>query len=227
MVDVAKDWVRTNAERYGDDLALENVETGDRHTWRRARRAGRRGSPASLRDRCGVGVGDRVLLLAEGDTRTFEVQFACMRLGAILVPLNWRLAVPELVELAADVEPAVVILDEVWHDTGLKIAEATGVRHAAGVALPGRTVEDYEAAIAAATPAEPRTDLSDRAAHPHPAHVRHHGTPQGRDHHRQDAELAGAQHRGPRSAGGPGTKLLNPMPLFHAGGLTTIAHARS
>ena len=56
----------------------------------------------------GVGVGDRVLLLAEGDTRTFEVQFACMRLGAIMVPLNWRLALPELVDLALDAEPSIV-----------------------------------------------------------------------------------------------------------------------
>ncbi|GAA1268886.1 long-chain fatty acid--CoA ligase [Pseudonocardia aurantiaca] len=223
MADAAKDWVRTNAGRYGDDLALENAETGERHTWRQLdQRAG--ALAGHLRDRYGVGVGDRVLLLAEGDTRTFEVQFACMRLGAILVPLNWRLAVPELVELAADVEPAVAILDGVWHDTGLKIAEATGVRHLLGWRCPGdsQDVEDYEAAIATATPAEPRTDLSVEL----PTHILHTSGTTGRPKGAITTVKTLSWHAlnlAGRVNGGPGTKLLNPMPLFHAGGLTTIA----
>ena len=40
--------------------------------------------------------GDRVAVLSMNDTDVFELQFACRRLGAIFLPLNWRLAVPEL-----------------------------------------------------------------------------------------------------------------------------------
>ncbi len=43
----------------------------------------------------GVRRGDRVVaVLSMNDTDVFELQFACRRLGAIFLPLNWRLAVP-------------------------------------------------------------------------------------------------------------------------------------
>ena len=43
-----------------------------------------------------VKAGDRVAVFAPNTIETFEVQFAAWRLGAVFVPLNWRLAVPEL-----------------------------------------------------------------------------------------------------------------------------------
>ena len=68
VTDTAKDWVRSNAVRFGDAAALENAETGELLSWRQV--DGRVGALAGyLRDQCGVGIGDRVLLLAEGDTR--------------------------------------------------------------------------------------------------------------------------------------------------------------
>ena len=48
------------------------------------------GALASL----GVTTGDRVAVLAQNHPAILELLFACARLGAILVPLNWRLAVP-------------------------------------------------------------------------------------------------------------------------------------
>lgn len=44
----------------------------------------------------GVSKGDRVAVIAGNRTEVAELFFACTRLGAALVPLNWRLAVPEL-----------------------------------------------------------------------------------------------------------------------------------
>jgi fatty-acyl-CoA synthase len=219
-VDCAKDCVRANADRFSNALALENAETGERLTWRQL--DGRVGALAGhLRHRCGVGVGDRVLLLAEGDTRTFEVQFACIRLGAILVPLNWRLALPELIELAADVEPAVVIADGVWQDAALKIAEAAAVTHRLGWRATAE-VEDYESALAQAAPVQPSTSLSMEL----PTHILHTSGTTGRPKGAittvktlswQTLNIALEYQLG------PGAKQLNPMPLFHAGGLTTIA----
>ena len=219
-MDCAKDSVRTNAGRFSNAVALENAETGERLTWRQldARVAALAGH---LRQRCGVGTGDRVLLLAEGDTRTFEVQFACMRLGAILVPLNWRLALPELIELATDVEPAVVIVDGVWQDAGLKIGEAAGTHIAsAGAAQQGSTTTrppSRRPRPCSRAPACrwscPRTSCIRRA-------------PPGGPRARSPRSRRSAGRRSTSSSEcllGPGAKQLNPMPLFHAGGLTTIA----
>jgi fatty-acyl-CoA synthase len=221
VVDAAKDWVRSNAVRFGDALALENAETGERLTWREL--DGRVGALAGFfRDGCGVQVGDRVLLLAEGDTRTFEVQFACIRLGAILVPLNWRLALPELLELAGDVEPTVVVTDGTWQEAAIKIAEATGAGHRVGWrCTAGDGITGYEDALAAARPAQPRTDLPMDL----PTHILHTSGTTGRPKGAVTTvktlswQTLNIADRLP----GLGSKLLNPMPLFHAGGLTAIA----
>jgi fatty-acyl-CoA synthase len=221
VTDTAKDWVRSNAVRLGDAVALENAETGERLSWRQLDE--RVGALAGhLRDACGVGIGDRVLLLAEGDSRTFEVQFACIRLGAILVPLNWRLALPELLELAAEVRPAVVITDGVWQETALKIAETVRAGHRLGWRCSSAAeFADYETALAAAAPAQPRTDLPMDL----PTHILHTSGTTGRPKGAVTTvktlswqTLNIAEYRL-----GPGAKQLNPMPLFHAGGLTTIA----
>ena len=221
MGDVAKDWVRANADRFADAPALENIETGERYTWRQADL--RVGALAGvLRDRFGVGVGDRVLLIAEGDTRTFEVQFACIRLGAIMVPLNWRLALPELVELARDVEPTLLICDDVWHPTIAEIAAKLGTEAVLGWRCPPGSAVDYDDALAAAVPAQPRTDLSMEL----PTHILHTsgttGSPKGAITTVKTLSWQTLNTAAEALMTGPGVMQLNPMPLFHAGGLTTV-----
>jgi long-chain acyl-CoA synthetase len=44
----------------------------------------------------GVDVGDRVLYLAQDTIAAYELLFGCARIGAILVPVNWRLAAAEI-----------------------------------------------------------------------------------------------------------------------------------
>ena len=74
-----------------------------------------------LRDKLSVTRGDRVAVLALNTTDTLEVQFACGRLGAVFLPLNTRLTVPELQFIVGDSSPKVMI-----HDTDLAevVAEA-------------------------------------------------------------------------------------------------------
>ena len=59
----------------------------------------------------GVGQGDRVAVLALNHPRTLALLFACARIGAMLVPLNWRLAGPELQWIIDDAAPAVLFVD--------------------------------------------------------------------------------------------------------------------
>jgi fatty-acyl-CoA synthase len=219
-VDVSTDWVRVNSRRFGNSPALRNIETGERYSW--AELDERVGRLAGVFSGLGIGVGDRVLLLAEGDTRTFEVQFACMRLGAIMVPLNWRLALPELVELAIDAEPSIVIHDDVWRDSAVEIAAAVG----APVALNWRCddpVTDYEKVLADATPVEPRDDLPLDL----PTHILHTsgttGTPKGAFTTAKSMIWQTFNTAADAGMTGPGCVHLNPMPLFHAGGLTTVS----
>jgi acyl-CoA synthetase (AMP-forming)/AMP-acid ligase II len=57
----------------------------------------------------GVGRGDRVAYLDQNATEFWETMFAAAKLGAVLTPLNFRLAAPELTGILKDAEPAVLI----------------------------------------------------------------------------------------------------------------------
>jgi len=49
--------------------------------------------------------GDRVAVLCRNRSEFFELLFACARLGAVLVPLNWRMPAAELAPLFDDAKP--------------------------------------------------------------------------------------------------------------------------
>lgn len=57
----------------------------------------------------GVQPGDRVAVLAANAIELLVMFGGCLRTGAILVPLNWRLAAPELSRVIADAEPRLLI----------------------------------------------------------------------------------------------------------------------
>lgn len=56
----------------------------------------------------GVRKGDRVALLSPNDISHFDLLFACGRLGAIFVPLNWRLSPVELNYILEDCTPKLI-----------------------------------------------------------------------------------------------------------------------
>jgi fatty-acyl-CoA synthase len=60
---------------------------------------------AILVDRLDVKPGDRVAVLSLNSPMTLALLFACARIGAIISPLNWRLAGPEHNRMIADCTP--------------------------------------------------------------------------------------------------------------------------
>ncbi|MCX5804567.1 MAG: long-chain fatty acid--CoA ligase [Proteobacteria bacterium] len=59
----------------------------------------------------GIKKSDRVALLMRNSRQYIEIFFALSRVGAILVPLNWRLALPELTLIVQDSGADIVIFD--------------------------------------------------------------------------------------------------------------------
>ena len=104
------DWLARRASYTPHRLALVDVDRADQLSWRALHRQAH-GAAADLRTR-GIGVGDRVAVLASNRLETIVLFFACARIGAILVPLNWRLALPELAAVVADAEPAVLFAEQ-------------------------------------------------------------------------------------------------------------------
>jgi acyl-CoA synthetase (AMP-forming)/AMP-acid ligase II len=69
----------------------------------------------------GVGAQDRVAFLGANSARYFELLFAAAKLGAALLPLNWRLAPPELLAILEDATPAVVVADRAHAEVAVAV----------------------------------------------------------------------------------------------------------
>src|SRR5712692_3708084 len=62
----------------------------------------------------GVQRGDRVAVLMLNCHRYLELYYACARMGAVIVPLNIRLARPEIVFILNDSETKVLVVDKTF-----------------------------------------------------------------------------------------------------------------
>lgn len=115
------EWLARRAELTPAKIGLVDGETGARYTWQtldlRARSLA-----TVLRERYGVAQGDRVAVLALNAPEYLDAFYACALLGAILVPLNWRLTAVELAALLDDSAPKVVLADERYADTARNVA---------------------------------------------------------------------------------------------------------
>lgn len=111
----------------------------------------------------GVGPGDRVALLATNDREFFALLFGCLRRGAVLAPLNWRLAPAELDDLLALARPRVLL-----HDGGYA-ATAAGLRRPPGCAMAPAVPGPARQARGSACRTHQSRELAELADPEHPA----------------------------------------------------------
>jgi fatty-acyl-CoA synthase len=147
---LATDVVHYHSRRRPDHPALEDLATGEVTTWR-AFEGQVAGLAGALADDLGVGTGDRVAVIGNNHPWMLALQFACIRLGAIFVPLNYRLAVPELAFMCTDSEPVALIHDATWAAVAHQIVDAADVPRLASWSVAD-TPYDIVAGAAAATP---------------------------------------------------------------------------
>ncbi|KRD07993.1 long-chain fatty acid--CoA ligase [Mycobacterium sp. Root265] len=116
---------------------------------------------AGALQRRGVGPGDRVLILMLNRTEFIESFLAANRLGAIAVPVNFRMTPPEIAFLVSDCAAAVVITEQVLAPvaTAVRALDAT----LSTVIVAGGGTEDdvlgYDDLLAEAGPAPAPADI--------------------------------------------------------------------
>ena len=117
-------WVTRRAQLDGDRVAL--LDGGREQTFgefdRRSTRVGR-----ALLD-LGVRRGDRVAVLALNSAAFMETVFGCAKLGAIVVPVNYRLAPPEVGYILADSGADVLVCHRSLAELGRRARRQPGVR---------------------------------------------------------------------------------------------------
>jgi len=207
------DWIAHFGRRTPDKTAVVDLGSGRHFSYAhfdaRISRLARH-----LRDKLRVTRGDRVAVLALNTTDTLEVQFACGRLGAVFLPLNTRLTVPELEYIVGDAAPKVMIHDSDLAETGRAVAALCKVESSLLLGPDG----SYEAAIATALPLDISEDVtlddistimytSGTTGRPKGAIITHGMT------------FWNCVNLGGPACIMPGSVLLTVLPLFHTGGL--------
>jgi fatty-acyl-CoA synthase len=207
------DWIAHFARRTPDKPAVVDLASDRRFSYaqfdaRISRLA------AHLRGTLGIARGDRVAVLAMNTTDTLEVQFACGRIGAVFLPLNTRLTVPELQFIVGDAGPKLMIHDAELADIAGEVGRSCQVPAALRLGADG----SYEAAIAAARPLDQAEEMmlddistimytSGTTGQPKGAIITHGMT------FWNCVNLGGPAYISPSSV------LLTVLPLFHTGGL--------
>lgn len=69
---------------------------------------------------------DRVAILSKNTPRYYEVLFGANRIDAAMLPLNWRLAAPELSSIIEDAGPTVLVADSEYALTASKAVAGSG-----------------------------------------------------------------------------------------------------
>jgi fatty-acyl-CoA synthase len=168
----------------------------------------------ALKSELGVGRGDRVAILSLNHPDYLVLLYACARLGAMLVPLNWRLAVPEQVFILRDASVKALIVEKGFADVVEPLKQALPDIHVIGLDF----VPSFDDLLAAGNGdgRNPHVDLSAPLLIVYTSGTT--GRPKGAV-LRQEALVWNAvmsQHMHDMTAA---DHVLTVLPLFHVGGL--------
>lgn len=109
------DWISSRTRLTPNKMALMDVTNDTSLTYSELNERANKWSTFFAEK--GIEKGDRVTLLASNQKEVFEIMFACGKLGAIFVPLNWRLSVDELNYILEDCNPKLLLYNEKFSET--------------------------------------------------------------------------------------------------------------
>ena len=134
------DWLDRNALYTPDAPALVWAPTGEAYTYAELHRTGER-LAAGLAERFDLSKGDRIAVLAANTMEHVLLFCAAQKAGYVLVPLNYRLAPPELQYLLNDSEPHVLFAS----------ADYRNVAENLGLDVPIAPLDEVEALVESAS----------------------------------------------------------------------------
>ncbi|MGO8962557.1 AMP-binding protein [Mycobacterium sp.] len=165
--------------------------------------------------------GARVAFLGKNSTRYFEIRFGVSKAGAALLPLNWRLAAPEIEEILLDSTPEVLIADREYVDLAVQLAGSAGMRlRIVGFDSAQRGGAELDILMESASASDPAIEVdpwrtailmytSGTTGKPKGAQLSHQGY----------LYLRLCEHLEPSFGYIPDDLMLTVMPLFHAMGI--------
>jgi long-chain acyl-CoA synthetase len=202
------DVVRTHAAQRPDTVA---VRQGERElTYGLLDERSSRLAQALLAS--GVGPGSRVAYLDRSAPEIVELLFATSKIGAVTVPLNWRLAAPEGRRVLADSQAPLLLVGSAYEQVAEDVVDGLSPQP-----VLVRIADAYEPWLAAFDPVDPgrRGEPGDVALQLYTSGTT--GVPRGvLMTHRN---LAACAETSPHWQFDDETVSLTPLPMFHIGGI--------
>ena len=215
------DWIHQQLRVQPDGLALYDLTADRPFSWQQFN--DRVDAVAHRLIVENVGPGDRVAYLGLNSSDVVEMFFATVRIGAVYVPLNFRLTAPELSFIIGDCTPSAIFYDRAFQDVVEAIDTSAMPPVLIETALDGSD-SGYEQCL-----------ITDRGPmHAAPANADTlsmimyssgtTGKPKGVMYTRR-MMLASALNLLQPSEASPESRVLNVMPLFHIGGMQFVLMA--
>jgi fatty-acyl-CoA synthase len=173
---------------------------------------------SALKSQLAIAQGDRVAILSTNHPDYLTLLYACARLGAILVPLNWRLAVAEQLFILSDASVKVLVVEAAFAAVGPALRQVRPDVQVIGLDFSPSGSTSFAALLAAASGdgRSPHTDFCCPLLLVYTSGTT--GRPKGAV-LRQEALLWNAvmsQHMHDLTAD---DHVLTVLPMFHVGGL--------
>jgi fatty-acyl-CoA synthase len=100
------DWLQKRSIISPESVALVNGSTNEMITYRSL--DARAAKWADYMKEKGIQKGERIVFIAKNHPVCFELLFACSKIGAVFVPLNWRMSSAEIISLVDDCMPELI-----------------------------------------------------------------------------------------------------------------------
>ncbi|MGP4108080.1 class I adenylate-forming enzyme family protein [Virgibacillus sp. L01] len=110
----ALDWFQSRVDLFPEKKAVVDAKTNQSWTYKQLNERAERLAQYLIEN--DIQKGDRIALLAPNHISYFDFVFACMKIGTVFVPLNWRLSTDELSYVIRDCSPKLMGIDPQFQD---------------------------------------------------------------------------------------------------------------
>ncbi|MDG0996987.1 MAG: class I adenylate-forming enzyme family protein, partial [Gammaproteobacteria bacterium] len=108
---LAYDWLEYQSDVNPENIAIVDLDSGKSFSYKEFNERATK-LANYFRNDLKIKKSDRVAILAKNGNEYLELYYACNKLGAISVLLNWRLTTSELEFIVNDSEPSLIVYDE-------------------------------------------------------------------------------------------------------------------
>ena len=214
------DWSKFQANTRPNKVAIRELDNNKIYTYGELDK--RSSELAAHFQSSGLKKGDRVAILSLNCSEFFELEFACGKIGAIEIPLNWRLTKPELNYILNDSEPEVLIYDIQFEEMVKELKEECNIPQIIALDQLNEKSE-YEEILSSSDGlyVQEEVDLEDNimimytsgtTGHPKGAMINH------------KMQLFNVINLGISAAVSPESVHLVVLPLFHTGGMNCYSN---